>query len=146
MFSVKQKREIAEAVEKILRDTNHPELPDGDINFELRVDGAETWSWAIIQNNKSVPNPSINAWNEKQDHKVKEYLEYTFSYLDDTKRSVTLPESQLVGTRVLYTVANEEGIIIEDDGEYYIVWDDGVERTMLGTEQGYAVIDNCVVL
>ena len=146
MFSVRQKREIADAVEKILRDTNHPELPSGDINFKLHVEGDEDWSWANIQNNKSVPNPSVNEWNEKQDHKVKEYLEYTFSYLDDTKRSVVLTESQLKGTRVLYTVANEEGIIIKEGNEYYIVWDDGTERTMLGTDTGYAIIDSCMVL
>ena len=33
MFSVRQKREIAEKVQKILRETNHPELPDGEIQF-----------------------------------------------------------------------------------------------------------------
>jgi len=146
MFSIRQKREIANAVEKILRDTNHPELPDGDINFKLHVEGAEDWSWANIQNNKSVSNPSVNEWNERQDHKVKEDLKYTFSYIDDTKRSITLTESQLEGTRLLYTVANEEGVIIKEDDEYYILWDDGCERTMLGNEQGHAVIDSCMVL
>ena len=40
MFSVRQKQEISAAVQKILRDTNHPELPDGEISFELHVDGA----------------------------------------------------------------------------------------------------------
>jgi len=68
MFSVRQKREISDAVEKILRDTNHPELPDGDINFKLHVEGAEDWSWANIRNNKSVTNPSVNEWNERQDN------------------------------------------------------------------------------
>ena len=33
MFSVRQKREIAEAVQRVLRETNHPELPEGDIAF-----------------------------------------------------------------------------------------------------------------
>ena len=43
MFSVKQKREIADAVQKILRDTDNPELPkDGEISFALPVDGTDT--------------------------------------------------------------------------------------------------------
>lgn len=67
MFSVKQKRQIADAVQKILRDTNHPELPNGEIKFQLHVDGAEIWSWADIQNNGAVTQPGINKWNEMQD-------------------------------------------------------------------------------
>ena len=66
MFSVQQKRDIATAVETILRRTNHPELPDGAISFTLHVDGAESWSWADIQNNSKVPNPTINYFNETQ--------------------------------------------------------------------------------
>ena len=31
MFSVQQKRMIAENVQKILRATNHPELPQGEL-------------------------------------------------------------------------------------------------------------------
>ncbi len=65
MFSLKQKREISEKVQEILRDTNHPELPDGEISFNLSVCGKESWSWALIKNNGNVPNPSINPWNEK---------------------------------------------------------------------------------
>lgn len=66
MFSVRQKREIADAVQQILRDTKHPELPgaDQEIAFKLHVDGAERWSWADIQNNAAVPEPSQNSWNE----------------------------------------------------------------------------------
>lgn len=67
MFSVKQKREIADAVQNILRATNHPELPDGEIQFHLHVDGAESWSWADIRNNGAVENPEINPWNEMQE-------------------------------------------------------------------------------
>jgi len=44
MFSVRQKREIAEKIQTVLRETKHPELPDGEINFHLHVDGAEPWS------------------------------------------------------------------------------------------------------
>lgn len=66
MFSVEQKRAIAEAVQKILRDTNHPELPQGEISFQLHVDGAESWSWKDIRNNGAVRNPeaTANPWNE----------------------------------------------------------------------------------
>lgn len=67
MFSVKQKRQISEAVQKILRDTNHPELPKGEIKFMLHVDGAESWSFANIGNNGAVQNPGVNPWNEMQD-------------------------------------------------------------------------------
>ena len=67
MFSVRQKREIADAVQKILRDTNHPELPAGEIQFSLHVEGAATWSWADIRNNGAVAHPEINPHNEAQD-------------------------------------------------------------------------------
>ena len=71
MFSVAQKREIAEQVQKVLRRTNHPELPNGEIQFELRVRGAEAWSWAVIQNNGAVIVPGVNPWNEAQDAATK---------------------------------------------------------------------------
>jgi hypothetical protein len=64
MFSVAQKRQIAEKVQQILRKTNHPELPEGEIQFLLHVNGAEDWSWADIQNNGAVPAPHANIHNE----------------------------------------------------------------------------------
>ncbi len=67
MFSVRQKREIADAVQKILRDTNHPELPDGEIEFMLCVNGSSAMSFANIRNNGAVENPGVNPWNEIQD-------------------------------------------------------------------------------
>lgn len=67
MFSVRQKREIADAVQKILRGTNHPELPTGEIQFLLAVEGAEVWSYARIQNNGAVVTPEVNPWNERRD-------------------------------------------------------------------------------
>ena len=67
MFSIRQKREIAEKVQQILRSTNHPELPKGEISFLLHVDGAESWSWADIRNNGVVTNPGVNPFNELQD-------------------------------------------------------------------------------
>jgi hypothetical protein len=65
MFSMQQKRDIADEVQKILRATNHPELPEDEITFKLEVVGAESWSWASIRNNDAVLNPSTTAWNER---------------------------------------------------------------------------------
>jgi hypothetical protein len=69
MFSVAQKREISEKVQKLLRETNHPELPEGEISFELHINGAEKWSWAVIRNNGAVKTPGVNLWNEAQVNK-----------------------------------------------------------------------------
>jgi hypothetical protein len=66
MFSVEQKRQIADAVQKVLRDTGHPELPSGEIQFTLYVNGAESCSFADIRNNGIVTNPGMNPWNETQ--------------------------------------------------------------------------------
>ncbi len=71
MFSVQQKRDIADKVQKILRETNHPELPEDEIEFRLVVFGATEMSWADIRNNGAVPKPSMNLHNEKQDPKSK---------------------------------------------------------------------------
>lgn len=67
MFSARQKHEIADAVQLLLRATGHPELPTGEIQFHLHVDGAEAWSWADIRNNGAVPFPGINLHNELMD-------------------------------------------------------------------------------
>lgn len=66
MFSVQQKRDISDAVQKVLRNTGHPELPDGEIQFRLRVHGAKSSSWADIRNNGAITNPSVNPHNERQ--------------------------------------------------------------------------------
>lgn len=70
MFSMRQKREISDKVQKILRETSHPELPKGEISFLLHIDGAEKWSWADIKNNKAVLGANIGisaVFNELQD-------------------------------------------------------------------------------
>jgi hypothetical protein len=70
MFSIRQKREIAEAVQRILRATNHPELPkDGEITFSLHVEGAESSSWADIENNEAVVTPAVNPHNQALDER-----------------------------------------------------------------------------
>jgi len=66
MFSVEQKRKISATVQQLLRETNHPELPKGEISFHLHVDGAAPWSFADILNNEAVINPSVNPWNERK--------------------------------------------------------------------------------
>ncbi len=66
MFSCSQKRDISNDIQAILRDTNHPELPDGEIKFKIHIEGAESWSWADIENNGAVTNPGINPFNEMQ--------------------------------------------------------------------------------
>ena len=66
MFSVQQKRDISDAVQKILKETGHPELPDHEIRFSLHVEGGAAYSWADISNNGAVTNPSVNPFNEMQ--------------------------------------------------------------------------------
>jgi len=71
MFSKELKHEIAEKVQKILQDTIHPELPRGEIDFILHVDGATMMSWANIGNNgkqlqfTDIPNSIIGNMNRK---------------------------------------------------------------------------------
>lgn len=67
MFSVRQKREIADKIQTVLRETNHPELPEGEIQFFIHVQGATAMSWADIRNNGAVVDPDVNSWNEAQD-------------------------------------------------------------------------------
>lgn len=67
MFSIRQKRAISDAVQVALRATGHPELPEGEIQFILSVKGAESWSWARIENNGAVPTPGLNPHNELMD-------------------------------------------------------------------------------
>ncbi len=64
MFSSQQKRDISDAVQKILKVTDHPELPEGEITFRLHVDGADSWSWADICNNGAIGSPGVNPHNE----------------------------------------------------------------------------------
>jgi len=67
MFSRRQKREIADKIQKVIRDTNHDELPSGEIQFQIHIEGAESWSWAHIENNGAVTNPGRNPFSEIKD-------------------------------------------------------------------------------
>jgi len=67
MFSVAQKQQIADAVEKVLLGLNHPEMPTEKPQFFLRVGGKESWSWADIQPNWTYGDgnlPGVNPYNE----------------------------------------------------------------------------------
>lgn len=72
MFSVNQKRQIAEAVEKLLLSFDHPEMPKEKPRFRLDVLGKEEWSWAEIKPNWVYDEknpPAVNYWNEQQEKK-----------------------------------------------------------------------------
>ena len=90
MFSINQKREIADKVQAILKETRHPELPEGEISFSLHIDGAEAWSWADIKNNKACGNPSTNPWNERQQLKSETIT------LQDGGKLLILPDTDQV--------------------------------------------------
>ena len=65
MFSTKEKIKIAERIEKLLLDLNHPEMPKSNPNFKLHVDGKEDWSFADIEPNWKVKDTTNNnPWNE----------------------------------------------------------------------------------
>lgn len=67
MFSLQQKKPIADAVEKVLLSFDYPEMPKMRPVFRLHVKGAESWSWADIEPNWTFEDrePGINAWNEQ---------------------------------------------------------------------------------
>ncbi len=60
MFSVRQRKEISDKVQKILRETNNPELPKGEISFSLHVKGDTIFSWEDIKNNGAVIETGMN--------------------------------------------------------------------------------------
>jgi hypothetical protein len=65
MFSPKTKEYISDEVQKVLQKILDKELPDGEINFILHIDGAEDWSWANIRNTsaRNIPVPDILVQN-----------------------------------------------------------------------------------
>ena len=76
MFSMKQKKEIAEMIERILLSYNHPEMPEEKPKFKLHVDGKEDWSWADIEPNWTFADGEkpvdINPFNEATARKMEE--------------------------------------------------------------------------
>ena len=67
MFSREEKTNIATAIEKLLLDLDHPEMPKKRPSFQLHVEGKEKWSWAVINPNWSYTNtePTTSHWNEE---------------------------------------------------------------------------------
>ena len=51
MFSVAEKKMIAQKIEEILLELNHPEMPKEKLAFKLHVDGKASWSRADIEPN-----------------------------------------------------------------------------------------------
>ena len=51
MFSAKEKRSIARKIQFILQETEHVELPIGEITFCIHIEGNSPTSWADIKNN-----------------------------------------------------------------------------------------------
>jgi hypothetical protein len=69
MFSIDEKRYIAQRIENLLLELRHPEMPKVAPRFKLHVDGAEPWSWADIVDpttaaEKFGPGAATNPWNE----------------------------------------------------------------------------------
>lgn len=56
MFSMAEKKKIAAAVEKVLLEIAHPEMPAERPSFKLHVEGKEDWSWADIEPNWKYEN------------------------------------------------------------------------------------------
>ena len=67
MFNKEEKQKIAEAIEKILLDLKHPEMPKEKPTWKIHIEGKESWSWADIEPNwmYEAIAPSVNPWNEK---------------------------------------------------------------------------------
>lgn len=61
MFSPEQKQAIALKVQHAIQQSLNDELPVGEVNFILHVDGAQGWSWGNIRNSsaRDVPVPDV---------------------------------------------------------------------------------------
>jgi hypothetical protein len=72
MFSPQQKKDIAEKVQHAIQQTLNDELPEGEVNFILHVDGAEDLSWANIRNSsaRDVPVPDVLVQNLSASNKA----------------------------------------------------------------------------
>lgn len=64
MFSVSEKRHLAEVIERAIRELNHPEMDNDNIRFHLHIDGKASWSWADIHENSLPVESTPNPWNE----------------------------------------------------------------------------------
>jgi len=58
MFSPELKEEISGKIQNMLQAIGHRELPLGEIEFLLHVDGKQDWSWVNIRNRYSRNRPA----------------------------------------------------------------------------------------
>jgi len=76
MFSMQEKIQIADGIEKLLLGLNHPEMPKEKPTFHLHVDGKESWSWADIKPNwtfqENAPTTTHFNENSREFHKISE--------------------------------------------------------------------------
>lgn len=65
MLSQQVKKELSEKIQALLQEIQDDELPTGEINFILHIDGKEDWSWTNIRNYnaKNDPIPNILVQN-----------------------------------------------------------------------------------
>jgi hypothetical protein len=70
MLSTEVKRSLAAKIQRLLQSIDDDELPEGEIQFILHVDGEEDWSWANIRNNGAshIPAPNVLIRNITKDH------------------------------------------------------------------------------
>ena len=64
MFSVAEKQKIAQVIENVLKEINHPEINNQKPCFHLAVVGKEPWSFAEIHPNHEPVQAEPNPWNE----------------------------------------------------------------------------------
>jgi len=66
MLSPKVKKELSEKIQSLLQSVEDNELPSGEIDFLLHVDGAIDLSWCNIRNlsNRDIPAPKSLIRNE----------------------------------------------------------------------------------
>lgn len=74
MFSRAEKMKIAQAIEDVLKEINHPEMDINDIHFQLHVEGNTGWSWADIHETRKDDTRTVdpNPWNEVARERMKE--------------------------------------------------------------------------
>jgi len=66
MFTRKEKELIAQTIEDVLLNLDHPEMPKENPNFKIDIAGKEAWSWAEILPNWTYSEknpPGENKWN-----------------------------------------------------------------------------------
>lgn len=93
MFSVREKRRIADGVQVLLRRTGHPELPTGEITFHLHVAGSQSMSWADIENNGAIADPSVNPHNERQDSDQTAEFNEDLNHVEIAKAKEVVPQT-----------------------------------------------------